>query len=221
MVEPLDANAGAEAVVRVLIVDDHPLMRTALTALFEADPTIEVIGAVGTSSLGVTEARLTRPDVVLMDLQFNRVFEGAEATRSIRAMPDPPAVLILTNFDTDADIVAAIEAGAAGYLLKDAAPDDIVAAVHAAAARQTALAPAVATRLFARLQQPHSSLSARELEVLDLVAQGHSNTDIARRLHLSETTVKSHLAHIYPKLGVNSRTAAVAAARSTGIIGRQ
>lgn len=206
--------------VRVLIVDDHPLMRTALTAVLEAHPTIKVVGAVGTSAQGVVETGRTQPDVVLMDLQFNRVFEGADATRSIRALPDPPAVLIVTNFDTDADIVTAIEAGAAGYLLKDAAPEDIVTAVQAAAAHQTALAPAVATRLFARMQQPHSSLSGRELEVLDLVAQGHSNTDIARRLHLSETTVKSHLAHIYPKLGVSSRTAAVASARRAGLIGR-
>ncbi|MEN8674800.1 response regulator transcription factor [Nocardioides sp.] len=206
--------------VRVLIVDDHPLMRTGLTALFDTDPTIEVVGAVGTTQQGLVEVGRTNPDVVLMDLQFNRVFEGAQATRDIRALPNPPAVLILTNFDTDADIVTAIEAGAAGYLLKDAAPDDITGAVHAAAAGQTALAPAVATRLFARMQQAHSSLSARELEVLELVADGCSNTDIAHRLHLSETTVKSHLAHIYPKLGVNSRTAAVAAAREAGVIGR-
>lgn len=206
--------------VRVLIVDDHPLMRAGLTALFETDAAIEVVGAVGTTSAAVTEARRTRPDVVLMDLQFNRVFEGAQATREIRELPDPPAVLVLTNFDTDADIIEAIEAGAAGYLLKDAAPEDITAAVRAAAAGQTALAPSVATRLLARMQQPRSSLSARELEVLSLVAEGHSNTDIARCLHLSETTVKSHLAHIYPKLGVSSRTAAVAAAREAGIIGR-
>jgi DNA-binding NarL/FixJ family response regulator len=206
--------------LRVLIVDDHPLMRDGLTALFETDPTIEVVAAVGTPALALAEVRRSRPDVVLMDLQFNRVFEGAQATRELRALPEPPAVLVLTNFDTDADIIAAIEAGAAGYLLKDAAPEEITAAVHAAAAGQTALAPSVANRLFARIQQPHSSLSARELEVLDLVASGSSNTDIARRLHLSETTVKSHLAHIYPKLGVNSRTAAVAAARKAGIIGR-
>lgn len=206
--------------VRVLIVDDHPLMRTGLTALFDTDPTIEVVAAVGTTKQGLVEVGRTNPDVVLMDLQFNRVFEGAQATRDIRALPNPPAVLILTNFDTDTDIVTAIEAGAAGYLLKDAAPDDITGAVHAAAAGQTALAPTVATRLFARMQQAHSSLSARELEVLELVADGCSNIDIAHRLHLSETTVKSHLAHIYPKLGVNSRTAAVAAAREAGVIGR-
>lgn len=207
--------------VRVLIVDDHPLIRSGLTALFETEPTIEVLAAVGTTAQALIEVNRTKPDVVLMDLQFNRVFEGAQATREIRALPDPPAVLILTNFDTDADIVTAIEAGAAGYLLKDAPPDDITAAVHAAASGQTALAPAVATRLLTRMQQSHSSLSARELEVLALVADGCSNTDVARRLHLSETTVKSHLAHIYPKLGVNSRTAAVASAREAGIISRE
>ena len=207
--------------VRVLIVDDHPMMRTGLTALFETEPTIEVVAAVGTVEEAMVEVDRRTPDVVLMDLQFNRVFRGAQATRDLRALADPPAVLILTNFDTDADIVTAIEAGAAGYLLKDADPDDITAAVHAAASGQTALAPAVATRLFARMQQAHSSLSARELEVLELVADGFSNTDIAQRLHLSETTVKSHLAHIYPKLGVNSRTSAVAAARETGIISRE
>lgn len=206
--------------VRVLIVDDHPLMRAGLSALFETDESIEVIAAVGTTSEALVEARRSHPDVVLMDLQFNRVFEGADATRELRELPEPPAVLVLTNFDTDADIIEAIEAGAAGYLLKDAAPEEITAAIHAAAAGQTALSPSVATRLLARMQQPLTALSARELEVLRLVAAGHSNTDIARHLHLSETTVKSHLAHIYPKLGVNSRTAAVAAARRTGIIGR-
>ncbi|GGD24769.1 response regulator [Nocardioides daphniae] len=206
--------------VRVLVVDDHPMMRAGLTALFDTDPTIEVVAAIGTTAEALSKVACERPDVVLMDLQFNRSFEGARATRKIRAQPDPPAVLVLTNFDTDADIIEAIEAGAAGYLLKDAAPEDITAAIRAAAAGETALAPSIATRLFARMQQPHSALSARELEVLALVASGHSNTDIARHLHLSEATVKSHLAHIYPKLGVSSRTGAVAEARRRGIISR-
>lgn len=137
----------------------------------------------GTTEQALIEVGRLAPDVVLIDLQFNRVFEGARATREVRAVPDPPAVLILTNLDTDADIVTAIELGAAGYLLEDAAPEEITGAIHAAAARQTALAPAVATGLFARLQQSHSALSAREREVLDLVAYGCSNTEIAQRLH--------------------------------------
>ena len=206
--------------VRVLIADDHPIMRTGLQALFETEPSITVVGAVGTPELAVSEAARLRPDVVLMDLQYNGEFRGADATRSIRALPDPPAVLILTNYDTDRDIITAIEGGAAGYLLKDTSPDDLLAAIAAAAAGQSALAPAVASRLLSRVRQSSRALSARELEVLTLVAEGRSNTEVARHLHLSETTVKSHLAHIYPKLGVSSRTAAVAAARQSGLIRR-
>ncbi|TFC83271.1 response regulator transcription factor [Cryobacterium cheniae] len=206
--------------VRVLIADDHPIMRTGLQALFETEPSITVVGAVGTPEQAVSEAARLRPDVVLMDLQFNGEFRGADATRSIRAVPDPPAVLILTNYDTDRDIITAIEGGAAGYLLKDTSPDDLLAAIAAAAAGQSALAPAVASRLLSRVRQSSRALSARELEVLTLVAEGRSNTEVARHLHLSETTVKSHLAHIYPKLGVSSRTAAVAAARQSGLIRR-
>lgn len=207
--------------IRVLIADDHPIMRTGLTALFETEPSIEVVGAVGTPEEAVSETERLHPEVVLMDLQFNGEFRGADATRLIRALDDPPAVLILTNYDTDSDIITAIEGGAAGYLLKDAPPDDLIAAVQAAAVGQSALAPTVATRLLSRVRDAHAALSARELEVLTLVADGQSNTDIAARLHLSETTVKSHLAHIYPKLGVASRTAAVAAARRGGLIRRQ
>ena len=206
--------------VRVLIADDHPIMRTGLQALFETEPSITVVGAVGTPEQAVAEAARLCPDVVLMDLQFNGEFRGADATRSIRALPDPPAVLILTNYDTDRDIITAIEGGAAGYLLKDTSPDDLLAAIAAAAAGQSALAPAVASRLLSRVRQSSRALSARELEVLTLVAEGRSNTEVARHLHLSETTVKSHLAHIYPKLGVSSRTAAVAAARQSGLIRR-
>ncbi|KFF60701.1 hypothetical protein JF66_03030 [Cryobacterium sp. MLB-32] len=207
--------------IRILIADDHPMMRAGLTALFDTEPAITVIAAVDTAEEAVAQAALLRPEVVLMDLQFAGVFRGADATRLIRDAPHPPAVLILTNYDTDSDIVSAIEAGAAGYLLKDAGPDELIRAVTAAASGQSALAPAVATRLLSRVRESHATLSARELEVLGLVADGLSNTALARLLHLSETTVKSHLAHIYPKLGVSSRTAAVAEARRTGLIGRQ
>ncbi|MEH0110443.1 response regulator transcription factor [Tersicoccus sp. MR15.9] len=206
--------------LRVLIADDHPVIRAGLAALFDSEPDITVAAAVGTTAAALDTARELAPDVVLMDLQFDHRFEGADATRELRALPEPPAVLVLTNFDTDSDIVSAIEAGAAGYLLKDAPPAEIVAAVRAAAVGQTALAPAVASRLLTRMRQRPTALSARELEVLDLVAGGRSNTEIARALHVSETTVKSHLAHIYPKLGVNSRTAAVAAARQAGYLRR-
>jgi DNA-binding NarL/FixJ family response regulator len=204
--------------IRVLIADDHPIMRTGLQALFDTEDEIDVVGAVGTTAEALAETQRLRPDVVLMDLQFQGQFEGAAATLRIRALDDAPAVLILTNYDAESDIITAIESGAAGYLLKDTPPDDLVAAVVAAAAGKSALAPAVATRLLARVRDAQLALSIRELEVLTLVAEGHSNGDIARRLHLSETTVKSHLAHVFPKLGATSRTAAVAAARLAGLI---
>ncbi|WBM79954.1 response regulator transcription factor [Cryobacterium breve] len=204
--------------IRVLIADDHPIMRTGLLALLDTESSVTVVAAVGTTAEALAETVRLRPDVVLMDLQFQGQFEGAAATQRIRALENAPAVLILTNYDAESDIVTAIESGAAGYLLKDTPPDDLIAAVIAAASGQSALAPAVATRLLARVREAQSALSVRELEVVSLVADGHSNGDIARLLHLSETTVKSHLAHIFPKLGVSSRTAAVAAARQAGLI---
>jgi len=204
--------------IRVLIADDHPIMRTGLQALFDTETSIDVVGAVGTTREALAETVRLRPDVVLMDLQFQGQFEGAAATLRIRALDDAPAVLILTNYDAESDIITAIESGAAGYLLKDTPPDDLVAAVIAAASGKSTLAPAVATRLLARVRDAQSALSVRELEILTLVAEGHSNGDIARRLHLSETTIKSHLAHVFPKLGATSRTAAVAAARLAGLI---
>ncbi len=153
-----------------------------------------------------------------MDLQFGTAETGADATRRIRALAGGPAVLVLTNYDTDGDILGAVEAGASGYLLKDAPPDELVAALRAAAAGETALAPAIAGRLLARMRSPQPTLSARETEVLRLVADGATNNDIAAGLHISDATVKSHLVHIDTKLGVSSRTAAVAAAPGSGIL---
>jgi DNA-binding NarL/FixJ family response regulator len=155
-----------------------------------------------------------------MDLQFGRSMGGAEATRQITSLTDGPRVLILTTYDTEADILAGIEAGASGYLLKDAPPDELTAAVRAAAAGQSALAPAVALRLMQRMRVPGQSLSSREAEVLTLVAKGLSNQQIAQRLFLSQATIKSHLVHIFTKLAVDSRTAAVAAAEARGLIRR-
>ena len=154
-----------------------------------------------------------------MDRQFGAAQGGvADATRRIRALDAAPYVLVLTNYDSDADILGAVEAGASGYLLKDAPPHELVAAVRAAAAGESALAPGIAARLLDRLRTPRVSLSGREIEVLHLVARGRSNTEVAAELFVSETTVKSHLAHIFTKLGVSSRTAAVAAARERGIL---
>ncbi|MGW0096754.1 LuxR C-terminal-related transcriptional regulator, partial [Nocardia sp. NPDC003354] len=156
--------------------------------------------------------------LVLMDLRFGDGRSGAAATADLRALPTPPNVLVVTNYDTDADILGAIEAGAVGYLLKDTPPTELLAAVRAAAAGESVLSPTVASRLMTRVRRADTTLSPREVEVLRLVAAGLSNRDIAKQLFLSETTVKSHLVHIYAKLGVKSRTSAVATAREQGAI---
>lgn len=204
--------------LRVVIGDDHPVVRAGLSALLSTDDGVEVVGEGATPEAVVEVARRLRPDVVLLDLQFGGPTSGVDAARALRGDADPPAVLILTNYDSDADILAAIEAGANGYLLKDAPPDDLLAAVRAAAAGESALAPAVASRLMDRMRTPQVALTLREIEVLETVAQGLSNGDAARALHLSESTVKSHLAHVYVKLGVRSRGAAVVAARRLGVL---
>jgi len=205
-------------VIRIVLADDHPVVRAGLRAMLAADPDLDVIGEAATPDEAVALATELAPRIVLMDLQFGTEQTGADATRRIRALPEPPAVLVLTNYDTDSDILGAVEAGASGYLLKDAPPDELIPAIRAAAAGETALAPAIAGRLLARMRSPRPSLSTRETEVLQLVADGATNNDIAVRLYISDATVKSHLVHIYTKLGVSSRTAAVATARDTGIL---
>ncbi|MEH1013157.1 response regulator transcription factor [Micromonospora sp. CPCC 206060] len=207
-------------VIRLLLADDHPIVRSGLRAVLDAEPGFEVVGEASTAQEAVQLAGELAPDVVLMDLQFGSGSHGAQATAAITDRPDAPRVLILTTYDTDADILAAIEAGATGYLLKDANPEDLAAAVRTAAAGQSALAPAVAQRLMGRMRTPEAALSRRETEVLQLVADGLSNQQISRALFLSQATVKSHLVHIYAKLGVDNRTAAVAAARRQGLIRR-
>lgn len=204
--------------IRLLLADDHPVVRAGLRALLETEPDLCVVAEADSPEAAVAESARTDPDVVLMDLRFGGDATGADATRRIRALEAPPYVLVLTNYDTDADILEAIEAGASGYLLKDAPPHALVAAVRAAAAGESALAPVIATRLLQRMRRPATSLSARELEVLRLVAEGHSNARIATELVITELTVKSHLVHIYSKLDVGSRTAAVSAARRLGLL---
>lgn len=204
--------------IRVVIADDHPVVRAGVRALLEAEPDIDVVGEAATPDEAVALAADLAPELVLMDLQFGERAAGAEATRRVRALAAPPYVLVLTNYDTDGDILGAVEAGASGYLLKDAPPHELLAGVRAAAAGQSALAPAIAGRLLARLREPRVSLSAREIEVLRLVARGSSNAEVAARLHITDATVKSHLAHVFSKLGVTSRTAAVSAARALGVL---
>ncbi|MFN3601692.1 MAG: response regulator [Dietzia sp.] len=205
--------------VRVLIADDHAVVRTGLRALLASDPAIEVVADVATADGAVERARIGDVDVVLMDLRFaGDPSAGVRAARRLRALDGPPQVLVLTSHDTDADILGAIEAGACGYLLKDAGPDELLAAVRAAAAGESALSPTVAATLMSRLRNPRPVLTDREVEVLRAVATGETNRQVASSLHVSEATVKTHLVHIFDKLGVASRTAAVARARDLGVV---
>jgi DNA-binding NarL/FixJ family response regulator len=205
-------------VIRIVIADDHPVVRAGLRAVLDAAGGIEVVGEAAIPDEAVALAASLDPDLVLMDLQFGQERTGADATRQIRAVEAAPYVLVLTDYDSDGDILGAVEAGASGYLLKDAPPAELLAAVRAAAAGESALAPAVASRLLARMRAPRVSLSAGEIEVLRLVAAGASNTEVGARLHITDATVKSHLVHVFSKLGVSSRTAAVAEARGLGIL---
>lgn len=211
--------------IRVLLADDHAIVRLGLRAVLDAVDDITVVGEVATGEEAVTAAAEGGIDVILMDLRFGPgaagalVTTGADATEEIRrTVSNPPNVLILTNYDTDADILGAIEAGAVGYLLKDAPPSELVAGIRSAAEGDSALSPGVANRLMTRVRAPRTSLTPREMEVLKLVAEGSSNRDIGKALFLSEATVKSHLVHIYDKLGVRSRTSAVATAREQGLL---
>ncbi|ROS75324.1 response regulator transcription factor [Cellulomonas sp. PhB143] len=205
--------------IDVVLADDHPVVRAGLRAVLETEPDVRVVAELGTAEELVARVLRRDPaDVLLVDLRFGEGrLGGAEATRQIVAAGGPP-VLILTTYDSDADILSAIEAGAAGYLLKDAPTAELVGAVRASAAGGVALGPAVQRRLLGRVRAPGVSLTARELEVLGLVAEGRSNEAIARELFLSVATVKSHLAHVYDKLGAGSRTAAVATARRRGML---
>lgn len=203
---------------RVVLVDDHPVVRAGMRALLASTGKIDVVGEAATGADAQREVALTDPDVVLMDLQLGTGMDGVEATQALLRAKPTRRVLILTTYDTDADILRAIEAGAAGYLLKDAEAARLVEAVEAAARGETVLAPVVAQRLVSRLNRPATDLTDRERDVIVLAAQGLANKAIAKRLFVSEATVKTHLQHAYAKLGVDNRTAAVAAARQQGII---
>ncbi|MER5441564.1 response regulator transcription factor [Streptomyces sp. NPDC002790] len=206
--------------IRLLLADDHPVVRAGLRAVLDAEADFAIVAEAATAERAVELAGDV--DVVLMDLQFGAgTMHGAEATARIAALDDGPRVLVLTTYDTEADILAAVEAGASGYLLKDAPPEELAAAVRTAASGRSALAPAVADRLMGRMRAPAEALSRRELEVLRHVRDGLSNAEIARELFLSQATVKSHLVHIYAKLGVDSRTSAVARATRDGLLRRR
>lgn len=211
------------AEIRILLVDDHPVVRAGLRAMLTEFEGFTVVAEAPEGAAALKEVQrlavLGEPvDVVLMDLQMGAGMDGVSATKAIKELTDAPPVLILTTYDTDADILAAVEAGASGYMLKDAPPEQIRAAVQQAAAGQTALAPEVAARLIGRIRNPAPVLSAREVELVELLATGMANKEIARQLFISEATVKTHLVHIYDKLAVDNRTAAISVAVARRII---
>ena len=204
--------------IRVLVVDDHPVVRTGVQGMLASNADFEVVGEASDGEDAIGKVEALNPDVVLMDLRMPGI-DGVEATKRIRAKHPGVQVLILTTYDTDEDIVRAVEAGAVGYLLTDSPREELFRGVHAAARGESLLAGAVASRLIGRMRTPPSqSPSPRELEVLRLVADGRPNKEIAWTLYISETTVKTYLAHLFTKLGVDDRTAAVTVALERGII---
>ncbi|MEU1734663.1 response regulator transcription factor [Streptosporangium sp. NPDC020145] len=198
--------------MRLFLVDDHPVVRAGLVALLGGEPDMEVVGEAAGGDEALRGVASSSPDVVLMDLQLGDGVDGVEATRRIRELPTPPQVLVLTTYETDADIMRAVDAGATGYLLKACPPEELFQGIRAAAKGETVLSAKVAARMMRRMRDPGPALSAREVEILELLASGAGNREIARRLFITEATVKTHLVHIYGKLGVDTRTAAVTAA---------
>ncbi|MEV4582343.1 response regulator transcription factor [Nonomuraea jabiensis] len=207
----------AEVPIRLLIADDHPIVRDGIRGMFAGDPDFEVLGEAGDGAQAVELARALAPDVILMDLRMPRM-DGVAAIKELARLGITARVLVLTTYDTDRDVLPAIEAGATGYLLKDTGRGELVRAVRTAAQGEAVLSPSVATRLLGQVRAPADPLSARELEVLQLIADGATNREVATRLFISEATVKSHVLHIYTKLGVNDRAAAVAVAFRRGLL---
>ncbi len=213
-----DPSTPAERPIRILIVDDHPVVRDGIRGLFTGDPKFEVVAEAANGHEAVSRTEVFRPDVVLMDLRMPEL-DGVGATKAIVDRELGARVLILTTYDTERDVLPAIEAGATGYLLKDTPRDELRRAVLAAAAGESVLSPPVARQLLGRVRRPsHGTLSEREMEILVMVARGATNKRAAAQLFISEATVKTHLLHIYDKLGVNDRAAAVAAAYERGLL---
>jgi DNA-binding NarL/FixJ family response regulator len=204
--------------IRLIIVDDHPVVRDGLRGMFAGDPEFEVLGeaAGGVEALTLVEA--LEPHVVLMDLRMPGM-DGVTAIGELVKRGVAARVLVLTTYDTDSDVLPAIQAGATGYLLKDTPREELFRAVRAAARGEAVLSPTVASRLMGQLRRPaYEPLSQRELEVLSLIARGSTNREAAAHLFISEATVKTHLLHVYAKLGVNDRAAAVATAFERGLL---
>ncbi|MFI0784893.1 response regulator [Streptomyces lydicus] len=241
MTPPAGDRDPAHTPVRVLLCDDHAVVRAGLLALLSSAHGIEVIGEAGDGEEAVALAADLRPDVVLMDLQLGSGIDGIEATRRIAGLAGQgagqntahdsahgaehgaagrgaPHVLVLTTYDTDADINRAIEAGATGYLLKAERPEELFSAIRAAAAGRSTLSAPVAHRVLAQMRSPRPGLTDRELDILGQLARGLSNREIARALFISEATVKTHLGRIYDKLGVDTRAGAVSVAKEQRLL---
>jgi DNA-binding NarL/FixJ family response regulator len=203
--------------IRLIIVDDHLVVRRGLRAILDAHSDLDVVGEATTGAEAIDLAARLQPDVVLMDMRM-RQGDGVSATAAIRERHSNVRVLVLTTYDTDADILGAIEAGATGYLLKDTTGDELVRAIRAAAAGQSVFAAPVASRVVGRMRAPgEEALTTREIEILEQVARGRSNREIGAALFISEATVKTHLLHIFAKLAVQDRTEAVTVALHRGI----
>ena len=224
--------SGGRDSVRLVLVDDHAVVRSGLRALLDTEPDLLVVGEAGDRDAALAIVTRVRPDVVLMDLNLGTGPGGAATTGELVALEHPPRVLVLTTYDTEADILAAIDAGASGYLLKDAPPDEVFRAIRATARGQTALAHSVAAALVMpatlstitaaslvkRASSPGPLLTSREVQIMELLASGASNSEMAGELLVSVATVKSHLTHIYGKLDVDTRAGAVARAIELRII---
>ncbi|MFP7364589.1 response regulator transcription factor [Corynebacterium callunae] len=209
--------------IRILLADDHPVVRAGLASLISGEPDFLIVDSVGSPAEALQIAAEGGVDVVLMDLRFGdspgtAQAAGVEATRQLRALDNPPQVLVVTNYSTDGDVVGAVSAGAVGYLLKDSSPAELISGIRDAARGESVLSRQVASKIMGRMNNPMTALSPRELEVLHLVSEGKSNREIAKKLVLTEATVKSHMGHVFNKLDVTSRTAAVAEAKQRGII---
>ncbi|MFE3177311.1 response regulator [Amycolatopsis sp. NPDC059090] len=205
--------------ITLLIADDHPIVRDGLRGIFTGERGFEVLGEAAHGAEAITLAEALKPDVVLMDLRMPGT-DGVAAITELARLGNPARVLVLTTYDTDSDVLPAIEAGATGYLLKDSPREELFRAVRAAARGEAVLSPAVASRIMGQMRAPaQEPLSQREIEVLNLVARGSTNKEAAKKLFISEATVKTHLLHAYAKLGVKDRAAAVAVAFERGLLG--
>lgn len=204
--------------IRILIADDHPVVRDGLRGALTGEGDIEVVGQAGDGAEALELVRQLDVDVVLMDLRMPRM-SGLEAISALASEAPHVRVLVLTTFDSERDVLPAVEAGATGYLLKDALPDELVQAVRAVHRGESVLAPSAVRLLMGQVRGPSGrSLSDRELEVLRLVADGASNRKAASLLFISEASIKTHLQHVYDKLGVRDRAAAVAEAYRRGLL---